>query len=475
MGGSETIRLGVTQFLLEHAGKQPISFHMPGHKGSDLYRELGYGAFLDHFLDCDITEIPGADNLFQMEGIIEETTEKYRKLYHTVRSYLLINGTSGGLIAAILASVPQGKKLVMARNCHKSVFNGVALGNITPVYAYPSMVEEYGISGAVSPEEIERCLKENPEAEAVILPSPNYYGICSDISAIADIVHQYGKVLIVDQAHGAHLKFMSGMPHAAEECGADIVVNSTHKTLASFTQSAVLNLCSGRVEQYVLEDKLQAVQSTSPSYLLMASLDINAEILLQHGTRLFKEWEDNVAWFYGASAEIPGLRLMEIPGLDRTKINIDMSRYGLDGNELEKLLMQEGIFAELVTGDILMCMTGIGNTAEDFRSLLGALQKIAESRCLRTVKGFRDDGVGAALWMKRRDLHPIPEKKQLMPLAESVGMICGSSIIPYPPGIPFLCPGEEIGQAEAAYIKALRSRGEKVIGIDEKLRVVAGK
>ena len=178
---------------------------MPGHKGSAIFRKYGYGDFLDNFVDCDITEIPGADNLFQAEGIIMEAQQKYSRLYDVQHSYLQINGTSGGIIAAILASVKPGGKLIMARNCHKSVFNALTLGGIRPVYAQPELIEEHGILGAVAPEEIERCIRENPEAEAVILPSPNYYGICSDISRIAKIAHDAGKVLIVDQAHGAHL------------------------------------------------------------------------------------------------------------------------------------------------------------------------------------------------------------------------------------------------------------------------------
>ncbi|MDO4744990.1 MAG: aminotransferase class V-fold PLP-dependent enzyme [Bacillota bacterium] len=468
---------GITEFLIDHAGKDPVSFHMPGHKGSDIYKRYGHDRFLENFIDCDITEIPGADNLFQTEGIIKATAEKYRELYDVRKSYLLINGTSGGLIASVLATVPAGKRLVMARNCHKSVFNALTLGGIEPVYAYPSMIEEYGISGPVTCEEIERCLRENPDAEAVLLPSPNYYGICSDIAAIAETVHAHGKVLIVDQAHGAHLKFMAGEPKAAEECGADIVVNSTHKTLASFTQSAVLNLNSDRVEQYVLEDKLQAIQSTSPSYLLMASLDINADILMEHGDELMDSWDENIRDFYDKAAEIPGLKLMDVPGhMDKTKINLDMSSCGIDGNELEELLMDEEIYAELVTGNILMCMTGIGNTADDYERLLKVLKALAERKESDLCAGGekRADSGGAALWNKRRALHEIPKKKKQVPLDAGEGMICASSIIPYPPGIPFLCPGEEIGREEIEYIKLLRGRGEKVIGVDENMCVVVG-
>ncbi len=492
---------GVAHFLKKHAGLKPASFHMPGHKGAGLYKRFGHGDFLTDFLDYDITEIPGADNLFQTEGIILETMEKYRLLYDSHRSYLMINGTSGGLIASIMTSVPAGGKLIMARTCHKSVFNGLALSGAEPVYAYPEMVPEYGISGPVTPEEIARLLDENPDSSAVILPSPNYYGICSDIKSIADIVHAHGKVLIVDQAHGAHLKFFSkfgnannknycsaenkaalNMPRCAEDCGADLVVNSTHKTLASLTQSAVLNVSddavrSGRVDLFTLENKIQAIESTSPSYILMGSLDINADILTEHGTELISEWTDNLSAFYASARQIPGLKFMDIPGsMDSTKINLDMSAYGIDGGQLEELLMEQGIFAELTTGNILMCMTGIGNTAGDYERLLQALQNIAINNTQRN--DVPDENLfesGARLWTKQRPLHKVPTQREMLDLDDCAGRVCASSIIPYPPGIPLICPGEELEQEEIDYIKELRRRGEKVIGLTAGNQIAVGR
>ena len=360
------IRTPVQDFLLEHRRKNPVSFHMPGHKGSKLYRECGYGEFLDSFMDCDITEIPGADNLFQAESILREAQERYAKLYEVKKSYLQINGSSGANIAAMLATVPKGKKIIMARNCHKSCFNALSLGDIRPVYVYPELIEEYGISGAVPPEDIERLLEENRDAEAVILPSPNYYGICSDIKRIAEIVHKHNKILIVDQAHGAHLKFFSRfgikhMPVSAEEAGADIIVNSIHKTLASLTESALLNVNSDRVDLQLLEDRLQAIESTSPSYILMASLDINASIIAERGEELFSRWAETLDWFYAKADSIRGLRTINnLPGLDRTKINISFGDLGISGAELEQMLMNEfGIFIELFTGDLLLSLIHI--------------------------------------------------------------------------------------------------------------------
>ena len=247
-------QIWLDEALYEYGGKDYYPFHMPGHKGTEIYTENGYGDFLDCIGDCDITEIAGADNLFQAEGIIKETMEKYRRLYEVSDSYLLINGSSAGLIAAVMSTVPPGGRLIMARNCHKSVFNGIRMAGGEPVYAYPEVIKDYGISGEITPQEIARCIEAYPDSSAVILSSPNYYGICSDIAAISEIVHKAGMLLIVDQDHGAHLhffdKYTDGKKKAAEHLGADIVINSTHKTLLSFTQSAVVNLCGSRIDRY---------------------------------------------------------------------------------------------------------------------------------------------------------------------------------------------------------------------------------
>lgn len=475
-----TVTTPVYDFLIKHAGKKVVSFHMPGHKSSDLYERFGYGKFLENIIECDITEIDGADNLFQTEGIIKEVQAKYARLYNADKSYLLINGTSGGIIASILASVTKGKKLLMARNCHKSVFNALTLGDIQPVYAYPEMVEGYQISGAIAPKEIERLLKEHPEVEAIILPSPNYYGICSDIKSIADIAHQYDKILIVDEAHGAHLKFSDTLPMAAIDAGADIVINSTHKTLGSFTQSAVLHLKSKRVDHYTLEDKLQCIESTSPSYLLMASLDITASILDEHGQQLMNEWISNLNIFYKNIENIHGLKVMTgIKGFDWTKINLSMSSLGISGAMLEKILMNDySIFMELVTGDIVMGLSGIGNSKQDYDKLVLALEDISKKHrndeatdFSNNLKTMVKDKVQLP---KQSQLYEIPKLKRRIKLSESEGLICASSIIPYPPGIPLICPGEKIAKDAIAYVQALRQAGEKVIGINESGEIYVG-
>ena len=465
----------IAGFLIDHAASDSVSFHMPGHKGSLLYRENGYEDFLKRLIDCDITEIPGADNLFQTEGIIKATMERYRKLYGAKASYLLINGSSCGLISAIMTCVPRGGRIIMARNCHKSVFNGVSMAGAEPVYAYPEIIEGFGITGEITAKEIQRCLDEAPDASAVLLPSPNYYGVCSDIEKIAEAVHQCGKVLIVDQAHGAHLKFFDqyiGIPaQAAENQGADIVIDSTHKTLASFTQTAVANVCSDRIDKYAFEDALQKMESTSPSYLMMASLDINADILEKHGKKLITRWREDLDYFYQEAYSVKDLVVMSHPMMDDSKINLDMSAYGLDGFALEQELMKRGIFPELNTGNIVMCMTGIGNRRCDYERLIEALEGIASTRESVGV----DEAKAAEMPSWNLEQRQIPTKTESLPIGDAIGRTCAQSVIPYPPGIPAICPGEVFNDEVVNYVAGLRKEGENVMGIDDKGRVVVGK
>lgn len=468
---------------------------MPGHKGRRFYEKYApeAAALFDRSPDYDITEIPGADNLFQPETVIRRVMDRYRSLYESRETYLLVNGSSAGLMAAILTAVPQGGKLIMARNCHKSVFNGARLGGITPVYAWPEIIEEYGICGEVTAEEVERAVSEAPEASAVLVTSPNYYGICSDIETIARVAHSHGMVLIVDQAHGAHLPFMN-KKLAAEAGGADIVIDSTHKTLASFTQTAIANICSDRVDPDVFQDRLQMLESTSPSYILMASLDLNAQILESRGAELMEQWRENLTYFYRRYKEIHGLSLMTHPALDPTKLNLDMSALGLTGADLEDELIKRGIYTELTTGNIAMAMTGIGNDKTDYDRLLAALAEISENAAATATaasgaaEGASATGDAAAAvsceslnhdmngvcglscikrqaYSHKPETASVPDKTEPVHYTEAAGRISAGLIIPYPPGIPLVCPGEVMEESVLRYAFELRRQGEKVIGM----------
>lgn len=541
-------------FLTRHASSKPVSFHMPGHKGGRFYKRFGYDEFLNNFIDWDITEIEGADNLFEAMGIIHSLQKRYAEIYGVKASKLLINGTSGGLIASILACLSSKGKIIMARNCHKSVFNAARLANAEVAYVHPEKLERgdgLGLVGGVSAPEVAKCIAKNPDASVVVITSPNYYGICSDIEAIAEVVHEAGMTLIVDQAHGAHLKFFVEedfeMPLPAEMQGADIVLCSTHKTLASMTQTAVLNLCSERIPEIDLENTLQMIQSSSPSYVLMASLDINCEILERHGKKLIKEWAENLKWFYKSAKDIPGLRVMDVPALDKTKININ---FGIAGKEINDYLVSKGVFPELYTGNMVMLMSGIGNERADYEKLLSALREFGEENChsperqnplhlekirkskeeapkkrmsshledlgregkpgkemlthalaFSETKGYNVEGVELrsrditdddffvnsncedASGKAKDDLKkesqneyrsvelPDIRASKWYTRNESIGKICAGAVVPYPSGIPLICPGEIITARAISCLDDMINKGQKIIGMDKEKRI----
>ena len=387
---------------------------MPGHKGPAFFTRLGYGrAGMAEAADFDITEIPGADDLRHADGVIKAISDRYSELYGSRRSFISVNGSSAPIMAAVMSQVGRGRRIIASSDCHISVKNGIRLAGAEAVYVEPERIsfdsqagetaaapcqisdgEKHGIPGGVSAEKIGALLDEYEDADAVIFPSPNYFGVMSDVAAIAEEVHRRGKVLIVDQAHGAHLKMFSDayrtekncgtdrlLPAPAEECGADIVIDSTHKTMASFTQSAVVNIFGDRVDADEYEQALLTLESTSPSYILMYSLAVNAEIMAEHGNELAKKWRDDLDHFYSEIKKIDGVRVLTgqmVPGglFDDTKIVLDLSRTGMSGKQAEAALIERGIYPEFSTGNIVMCLTGIGNVRADYDLLLDAAREL---------------------------------------------------------------------------------------------------
>lgn len=494
----------IIEFLTEQAGGH-VSFHMPGHKGrSSIYEKLGYGDFLRKIMACDITEIPGADALFCPETTIKAVMENYADLYKVKHTELLVNGSSAGVMAAVLSSVPAGGKLILARNSHHSAFSALRLGRIDPVYVRPEIDPDFGMVAEISPAAIEKACRENPDASAVLIPSPNYYGMLSDIDRIACIAHSNNMLLIVDQAHGAHLRFFDydaerikneggfvpHMRHSAEALGADIVVNSTHKTLLSFTGSGILNVCTDRVDIRKLGSVLRMLQTTSPSYLLMGSLDINERIMRRYGREIIDGWRNDLSRFYRRALRIDGLRIVtgytdvvtggDVPekfpmyheraGYDMTKINISMEELGLSGQQLERALRVRGIIPEMVHGNFVMLMSGAGNMESDYDKLLEALRDVADSygivgRAAGTPRGDT--------WRELR-VSGVPADSELVPLYSAEGRVIYDPVVVYPPGTPIACPGEVLEGETVTRIAQAISRGEKVSGIDEDGLIAVG-
>ena len=464
----------VSDYLLRHQALDPISFHMPGHKGrTELFDRYGYGDFVRNTPGCDITEIYGADALTAPRTVIRHTMENYAELYGARYTDLLVNGSSCGLIASILATVPRGGKLILGRNSHKSVFSALRLGEIEPVYLQPGIFPGCELQGAVPVQEVRAALHAHPEASAVLITSPNYYGVLSDIRGIAEAVHAVGKILIVDQAHGAHLKFFDRFteePHAAENLGADIAVDSIHKTLLGYTGTAIVNVCSERVDIDGLADRIRMIQTTSPSYPMMGSLDINEKIIRKDGDRLISEWIDDLRYFYTNCADIDGLEVIRGENLDFSKINVTMRRMGVSGRRMDEYLRNRNIWTEMVHGGYVTLLTGIGNRRADYTAALDALGKLSrEYGICGNAEPERDPMTSFDL-----EVRLVPDHMERKPLFQAEGCIAADCITPYPPGVPLVCPGEVLTYEVIRYLKQCIGRGETVLGIDEEGCVAVG-
>lgn len=478
---------------------------MPGHKSRrSMYSQYGYADLLNDAIKYDITEIPGADALYHPQSTLRAVMENYSELYGVRHTELLVNGSSAGIIAAVLACVPIGGKLILGRNSHHSAFSALRLGGINPVYIQPETEPRYNLSAEISPYALEDACKAHPDASAVLITSPNYCGMFSDIALLADTAHEYGMTLIVDQAHGAHLKFFdydakalrdSGsfvphISHSAETLGADIVINSTHKTLLSFTGSGILNICTARVDEDAVSDMLRMLQTTSPSYLLMASLDINERIMREHGREIVTSWKADLDYFYKEASKIRGLTVVQgggehgtgakdeecFPlyryreGPDITKINISMAELGLSGERLEKELRYKDIVSEMVHGEYLLLMTGAGNQRIDYEKLLSALKEIADSYGVGIVGEHTPRSFDAPI----PEIADVPTEADLIPLYESEGRVVYDPIITYPPGTPVVCPGEIMSMEIIGYIQDLLENGDRISGVDEEGMIKVG-
>lgn len=327
-------------------------FHTPGHKGKDCFPNI----LKENVQEIDFTEIPGSDNLHHAQEMIYQSEKRAARVFKAQRSYFLINGTTVGIQASILSVCNPGDKILVPRNCHRSVWSALIFGDIIPVYIAPQVHPKTGIALSISPEEVQRKLKQNPEIKAAIITYPSYYGTCSDIEKISKILHNENKLLLVDEAHGAHFVLHDQLPITALDAGADIAVQSTHKLLSSFTQSSMLHVGSNAICIERLEMFLSLLQSSSPSYLLMASLDFATKQAEKLG---YKRWDDIIKWNKNVYNEIKNKTSMIPLGIDIigkygvvdfdvSRLLINVSPIGLKGIEVDQILRRRyGIQVEL--------------------------------------------------------------------------------------------------------------------------------
>lgn len=358
--------------LLENAKSDIYPFHMPGHK-----RRLS----ADDACRIDITEIEGFDNLHHSQGILREAQEKAARLYGSKKAYYLVNGSTCGILAAVSAAISRRDKVIVARNSHKAVYNALYLNELIPTYVYP-VITDMGIQGQISVEAVQKAIEETVDASAVIITSPTYDGISSNIAQIAELAHAKGMVLIVDSAHGAHFGFGYGMPENVIKQGADIVIESVHKTLPAYTQTALLHICSDRVKPEAVERYLDIYETSSPSYVLMAGIERCIDMVSNQKDQLFSGLQRNLDSFYEKVSGLKYLKVLTKADLkaddafdfDRSKIIIFTDRAGMSGQDMWDILLQKyHIQIEMAAGNYVAALSSVMDTEEGFDRLAAAL------------------------------------------------------------------------------------------------------
>lgn len=459
----ETLFMALQRYGREDA----IPMHMPGHKRNEALapylKALGAG--------LDITEIDGFDDLHGAEGILRRGMERAAQLWGAKRSFYLVNGSTCGILAAIHAVLGQGGSAIVARNCHKSVYHGLELCGITPHFLLPPVESRFGICGSIAPAEVERALQTHPDVRLVIVTSPTYEGVVSDIRAIADVAHRHHAVLLVDEAHGAHLG-MGNFPAGAVACGADVVIQSAHKTLPSLTQTALLHLQGELVDPERVAHSLEIFETSSPSYLLMASLDSCVALLLEQGQHLLQEWNASLQAFGQEVCSLQHLRILgytvapdsSVYALDPSKIVISTAGTSATGPELMGSLRKEAnIELEMAASDYVIAMTGMGDTADTFHALARALCKAD-----RMIQTSPSAAVRPDLQLPRRlcsAQEAVFGAREKCPLDQAAGRVSAGYVWAYPPGIPLLVPGEKIDAALLSVFKGLQESGVSLRGL----------
>jgi len=451
---------------------QPDSaFYAPGHKRGNGINPILENLLGNKLFKADLPELPELDNLFTPTGIIAEAQSLAAIAFGASQTWFLANGSTCGIIAAILATCREGDKIILPRNIHRSAIAGLILSGAIPIFVQPEYNSELDLVSTVSAQAIAETLEKHPDTKAVMVVYPTYQGICTDLQSIAQITKQYNIPLLVDEAHGAHLHFHPNLPPSALSLGADLTVQSAHKTLGALTQASLLHIQGDLIDAEAISRALALVQSSSPSYLLLASLDGARQQMAIEGEQLLCKTLKISNW---VKNELNNLSSLTILGkqhlnsqyqLDDTRLTVFLSHLNLTGYEADTILREQyQVTAELPLDNSLTFIISIGNTEEDVEKLLMAFQALEHN-----YKEKRQDKP------KLHPLYPIAEliktprkaffaPQKMQPINQVIGEISAELICPYPPGIPVLMPGERITAEAIAYLQTIKQQGAIITG-----------
>ena len=466
-------------------------WHMPGHKRrlNTIFPDIVENPFL-----IDVTEVGDLDEFHDPHGIILEAMDRAAEVYGSHKSYYLVNGSTCGVMAALSTVCRPGDKLIVARNCHKSVYNAIRLLQLRPIYIMPDWNEELGMFGGVSPELVKKMVKQHTDVKCVMLVSPTYEGVVSDVEKIAKIVHKAGIPLIVDEAHGAHFEFMSNVnetisttnykniPDPAIRLGADIVIESLHKTLPAMTQCAILHEKSNLIDREKLEEYLSIYQSTSPSYVFLATMEACIEKMNYERDGLFIIYKELLSEYRKRFAQLTHIHLVEendfkkhsAYGYDDGKLVFSVKGCGYEqdgetiamtGMKLGTVLQEEyGQMMEMAGGNYVIAMTSIADSKEAFEALYQAMESIDER--LIDLEEEVDTSLYRTLPERKMNISEAREhKRQNVPFEDAIGRISGDYIYIYPPGIPIVTPGEVLSLGVMHELRAAMDSNLNMKGI----------
>ena len=471
-------------------------FHMPGHKRLQLGGIKGETArsgmdFPNPFF-VDITEVEGFDNLHHAQGILKQSMEWAARVYGADRTWYLINGSTCGILASVCGCTSPGGHILMSRNCHKAAYHAAYINHLRTSYVYPQDLPGLGIQGGILPEDVEKALEEHRDIQAVFIVSPTYDGVVSDVSKIADIVHRKGIPLIVDEAHGAHFRFGKWFPDSALDMGADAVIQSVHKTLPSLTQTALLHIKGNYVNSRNIERYLSIFQSSSPSYVFMASIENSIFVMdrmqRERDSVQMKEYEAHLMDLRRRLASMKNLRLVDrdiigmggVWDLDVSKIVVSTRGTALSGADLSSILREKyHLEMEMCGADYVTAITTVFDSPEGLQRLGDSLEEIDAD--LTGMPGSREDGP-AVYGMRAQARCSLREAMDSpcrpVRLKESEGQISAEFVYLYPPGIPILAPGENIARNILDVIEEYIKKGLPIQGPEdeslETLRVLSG-
>lgn len=464
--------------LIEHAKKNPIQFHIPGHKkGSGIDPE--FRSFIgDNALSIDLINIGPLDDLHAPKGIIKKAQDLAAEAFGADYTFFSVQGTSGAIMTMVMAVCGPGDKIIVPRNVHKSVMTAIVFSGAIPIFIHPEIDINLGISHGMTTDSLEHALEQHPDAKGVLVINPTYFGISADLKRIVEISHSYHVPVLVDEAHGVHIHFHEDLPLSAMQAGADMAATSVHKLGGSMTQSSVLNVRDGLVSPQRVQSILSMMTTTSTSYLLLASLDVARKQLATKGHELIERTIKLAEYTRKKINEIDNIYCIgrEILGTkatfdyDPTKLIIPVHEVGLTGFDVENWL-RENYQIEVELSDLynILCIITPGDTKNEVDILIQALQELSNAFQIKEDK--RDEKVQIllpnipVLALTPRDA--FYAETEVIPLEDSAGRIIAEFIMVYPPGIPIFIPGEIITETNLEYITENLEAGLPVQGPED--------